>query len=380
MILWEGYCITHQRVTAEDVTKVKEAHPDALVLVHPECRPEVVELADFVGSTKQIIDFATASEGKKFIIGTEMGVLTRLKKDNPDKTFYLLSQGLICPNMKKTKLESVYHALRDMKYAIELEEEIRVKIKDPSKTMRHASIVLEEEVRLKAQRIPRKDAGGYLKYLRKEFLMGGTIDELKKRAIQAKDIGIEDALTLYDLGMKNPFLLMAAAAKIREHFKGNKVNLCGIVNAKSGLCSEDCKFCAQSAHYCTDIPEYPFIGKAGIVEKARQAKTSGAHMFGIITSGTRVDSEDEWNEIYQAISDIKTLGIQPCVSLGMLDNERARKLKEAGLYRYHHNLETARSYFDNICTTHEYQEDIDTVHGRTERRSFHLFRRYHRSR
>lgn len=191
--------------------------------------------------------------------------------------------------------------------------------------------------------------------------MGSAIDELKKRAVQAKDIGIEDALILYELGMKSPFLLMAAAAKIREHFKGNKVNLCGIVNAKSGLCSEDCKFCAQSAHYCTDIPEYPFIGKAGIVEKARQAKTSGAHMFGIITSGTRVDSEDEWNEIYQAISDIKTLGIQPCVSLGMLDNERAHKLKEAGLYRYHHNLETARSYFDNICTTHEYQEDIDTV-------------------
>jgi biotin synthase len=191
--------------------------------------------------------------------------------------------------------------------------------------------------------------------------MGDTINELKTRAIQAKDIGTEDALTLYDLGMEHPFFLMAAAAEIREHFKGRKVNLCGIVNAKSGLCSEDCKFCAQSAHYCTDAPEYPFIGKAGIVEKARQAKASGAHMFGIITSGTRVDSEDEWNEIYKAIGDIKTLGVKPCVSLGMLDNERAGKLKEAGLYRYHHNLETARSYFDNICTTHEYQEDINTV-------------------
>ena len=152
MILWEGYCITHERVSVEDVTKVKEAHPDALVLVHPECRPEVVALADFVGSTKQIIEFASASEEKKFVIGTEMGVLVRLKKDNPDKTFYLLSQGLICPNMKKTRLESVYHALRDMKYAVELEEEVRVKLKDPTKTMRHGFIVLEEEVRLKAQR------------------------------------------------------------------------------------------------------------------------------------------------------------------------------------------------------------------------------------
>lgn len=127
MILWEGYCITHHRVTAEDVKTVKDAHPDALILAHPECRPEVVALADFVGSTKQIIDFAAASKENKFIIGTEMGVLVRLKKDNPHKIFYLLSPGLICPNMKKTKLESVYHALRDMKYVIELEEEVRLK-------------------------------------------------------------------------------------------------------------------------------------------------------------------------------------------------------------------------------------------------------------
>ena len=119
--------MTHHRVTAEEVKKAKEAHPDALILVHPECRPEVVALADFVGSTKQIIDFATASKEKKFIIGTEMGVLFRLKKDNPEKTFYLLSQGLICPNMKKTRLESVYNALKEMKYVIELEAEILVK-------------------------------------------------------------------------------------------------------------------------------------------------------------------------------------------------------------------------------------------------------------
>lgn len=127
MIIWDGFCVTHHRVTMEEVQKAKEAHPDAVLLVHPECRPEVVELADFVGSTKQIIDFAAVSKEKKFIIGTEMGVLYSLKKNNPEKTFYLLSPGLICPNMKKTRLESVYNALKEMKYTIELAEEILVK-------------------------------------------------------------------------------------------------------------------------------------------------------------------------------------------------------------------------------------------------------------
>jgi len=127
MILWDGSCGTHHRVTSDDVRKVKAAHPDALILAHPECKPEVLELADFVGSTKQIIHFATAAGEQKFIIGTEMGVLYRLKRDNPEKTFYLLSQGLICPNMKKTKLTSVYTALQEMKYAIELDNEVLTK-------------------------------------------------------------------------------------------------------------------------------------------------------------------------------------------------------------------------------------------------------------
>ncbi len=127
MIIWDGFCVTHHRVTLEDVQKAKEAHPDAVLLVHPECRPEVVELADFVGSTRQIIDFAAASKEKKFIIGTEMGVLFSLKRNNPEKTFYLLSPGLICPNMKKTRLDSVYNALKQMRYTIELAEEILVK-------------------------------------------------------------------------------------------------------------------------------------------------------------------------------------------------------------------------------------------------------------
>jgi quinolinate synthase len=127
IILWNGYCVTHHKIKLEEVKIMKEVHPDAILLVHPECKSDIIEIADFVGSTKQIIDFATGSHNKKFIIGTEMGVLFKLKKENPDKTFFLMSQGLVCPNMKKTSLKSVYNALNEMKYKIELSEDIRSK-------------------------------------------------------------------------------------------------------------------------------------------------------------------------------------------------------------------------------------------------------------
>jgi quinolinate synthase len=127
IILWKGFCATHHRIKPEEAEAVKQLHPDALLLVHPECRPGVVKLADFTGSTKQIIDFASSSKATKFVIGTEMGVLYKLKKDNPEKQFYLLSQGLMCPNMKKTSLQSIYNSLTEMKYIIELDEDIRLK-------------------------------------------------------------------------------------------------------------------------------------------------------------------------------------------------------------------------------------------------------------
>lgn len=130
IIAWPGYCITHHRIKLEDVKKVRELHKDAELLIHPECQKEILQEADFVGSTKQIIEYASNSKSKKFVIGTEMGILYKLKKDNPDKTFYLLSQGLICPNMKKNTLLSVYNALNEMKYQIDIDEDIRIKAKE----------------------------------------------------------------------------------------------------------------------------------------------------------------------------------------------------------------------------------------------------------
>lgn len=184
---------------------------------------------------------------------------------------------------------------------------------------------------------------------------------LKEKAIQSKDLNFEEAMYLYKFGIEHPFLLFGLSSEIREFFKGKKINMCGIVNAKSGKCGENCKFCAQSAHYNTGVQVYPLLKAEEIVEKAKEAKSMGAHMFGIVTSGTKISSEEEWEEIYKAIEGINNLGIKACASLGLLDEKRAVKLKEKGLFRYHHNLETSESFFPNICNTHDYKEDIQTV-------------------
>ncbi len=127
VILWRGFCPTHHRITKEEVLKAKEAHPDAELLIHPECPGEVVALADYVGSTKGIIDYAAASEKQKFIIGTEMGVLYPLERDFPEKTFYLMTPGLVCPNMKMTTLESVRRCLLTGEYEMTLPADIMEK-------------------------------------------------------------------------------------------------------------------------------------------------------------------------------------------------------------------------------------------------------------
>ncbi|MHB1485925.1 MAG: quinolinate synthase NadA [Saccharofermentanales bacterium] len=122
-VLFDGFCPTHNKITPADVIKAKEARPGTPVLVHPECVPEVVDLADFTGSTSQIIDYAMKSEKKEFIIGTEIGVLHRLEKLAPGKKFYALHAAMVCPNMKKTTLNSVYNSLMNVQYKIELDDD-----------------------------------------------------------------------------------------------------------------------------------------------------------------------------------------------------------------------------------------------------------------
>ncbi|MBM4129000.1 MAG: quinolinate synthase [Nitrospira sp.] len=129
VIAWDGYCHVHERVTPEDVKRARKVHPRALLIAHPECRLEVLEMADHVTSTSGMLRFAAASSEKEFIIGTEVGLLYRLRKENPDKIFYPLRKDMICPNMKKTTLKSVLRALRQDNYLIRVAEEIRIPAK-----------------------------------------------------------------------------------------------------------------------------------------------------------------------------------------------------------------------------------------------------------
>lgn len=127
IIPWHGYCVTHHRVFPEDVERARRAHPGAAVVVHPECRPEVVQLADAALGTGGMLRFARESGASEIILGTEMGLIHRLQKECPDKKFYLLSPGLICPNMKYTTLKKVVAALEKMQYRITVPPAVREK-------------------------------------------------------------------------------------------------------------------------------------------------------------------------------------------------------------------------------------------------------------
>ncbi|GIM29437.1 quinolinate synthase [Clostridium polyendosporum] len=127
MILWSGYCITHRRISLEEIKKAKDSIEDLIILAHPECEKEVRDIADFVGSTLEIINYATSSEKTNFLIGTEEGILHELKKRNPNKKFYTPRGGIMCVNMKKTVLIDVYNALLKNQHEIHVNEDIRVK-------------------------------------------------------------------------------------------------------------------------------------------------------------------------------------------------------------------------------------------------------------
>lgn len=129
IIAWDGFCHVHDRITIDDVAAARSEHPEALLMAHPECRIEVLNAADYVTSTSGMLRYASGSSSEEFIVGTELGLMYRLKMDNPEKIFHPLRKDMICPNMKKTTLHSVLSSLKEMKNIITVPEDVRIKAK-----------------------------------------------------------------------------------------------------------------------------------------------------------------------------------------------------------------------------------------------------------
>lgn len=169
---------------------------------------------------------------------------------------------------------------------------------------------------------------------------------------------ISQALELYNLPLLE---LMARADARRRELAGDSLETCTIINARSGRCSEDCKFCAQSVHYATGIDEYPLLPLQELADGARRAREIGSARFGIVTSGCTV-SDADFDKIAAAISAIvEREGIDVCASLGCLSCSQLTRLKDAGLSRYHHNIETSRRFFPRIVTTHDFEQRLAMI-------------------
>ena len=155
--------------------------------------------------------------------------------------------------------------------------------------------------------------------------------------------------------------LRSGADMIRKHFKGGHVDLCSIINGRSGKCSENCKFCAQSAHHCTGIEEYPFLDEEKILAECLHNEERGVHRFSIVTAGRTLSDED----FEKAVSAYKLLDsrskMELCASHGLLTQEQFNRLHSAGVRRYHANIETSRRNFPNICTTHTYEDKLECI-------------------
>ena len=159
---------------------------------------------------------------------------------------------------------------------------------------------------------------------------------------------------------QDAFALLPGADMIREHYFGRGIHLCVICNGKSGRCSEDCAFCAQSAHHKTEARIYPLRDKESLKRAGIKAAETPVNRYSIVTSGKRLPRR-EVVAVAEALAEIDTGKIGTCASLGILEAEDFEVLKSAGVTRYHHNLETARSHFDRICTTHTYESRIETI-------------------
>lgn len=163
----------------------------------------------------------------------------------------------------------------------------------------------------------------------------------------------QELLRLYNLDLEE--LLKISS----QHIK-NEVEFCSLINARSGKCSQDCKYCAQSSHYCTHIESYPLVEVEEVRKVALEAKSNHVSRFAIVTSGKTPD-ESDFDKMLEMIEEINKIeGLRSCASIGILTDEQAKRLAEAGLKRFHHNINTSESYYPEICTTHTWRDRYNT--------------------
>ncbi len=188
------------------------------------------------------------------------------------------------------------------------------------------------------------------------------IEECAQSSIEGVGISQDQALWLMSLPEEFSPVIKEGADRVRESFRGKTIDPCTVMNAKSGACSEDCHFCAQSTHFRTIAPTYDILASEAIVGAARSAQQNGTRRFCIGTSGRSLENPVELRVVEEALGRMHSeLGLWSCATLGSVSGETVSILKEAGLDRLHHNLETSRNHFPKIVTTHSYDERIATV-------------------
>lgn len=186
------------------------------------------------------------------------------------------------------------------------------------------------------------------------------IPRLMAEVLSGEVLSAKEALFLASVEGAGLFGLFSAAGEIREKFRRNRVDLCSIISAKSGACSEDCSYCAQSSQSKAEISVHPLLKENEIMGKALEAKEGGVRRFCIVTGG-RKTGQEELRKIASVVGKVRGLGLLPCATLGLLEKDELSMLRDSGLERYHHNLETSERFFPRICSTHTYGDKLKTI-------------------
>lgn len=174
------------------------------------------------------------------------------------------------------------------------------------------------------------------------------------KAIDKKNYTKEELLRLYNLPLEE---LLEESSK----YMSDNIEFCSLINARNGKCSQNCKYCAQSSHYCTNIESYPLVDIQEVIKAAKESKENKVSRFAIVTSGKTPDEGRDFQielDMIKAINEVG--GLKSCASIGILNEEQAKQLAQAGLKRFHHNINTCRSYYPEVCTTHSWDDRLNT--------------------